>query len=202
MRTATQHRRLAAAFIAVGMIALALLPSCRTAERAPSPVARSAEEAPPQRTPQRWLENEGPRLTADELARVTVPVPRAWSAETDVYAVFAGQVHRYSDDAAARNSLGRFVVLAHETSFSIGETTETSRFFTMYADLGEVAVRPRQRVAAGDAIASARADGETGVRIGVYTTADDPVWRRQTGRPPIVVDGYYFWDPSFVLSPP
>lgn len=202
MRTATQHRRLVAAFVAVGVTAIALLSSCRTAEQAPSPPKHAPEEAAPVPAPERWLDNEGPRLTAEELVRVTVPVPRAWSVESGVYAVFAGQVHRYSDAGAERNGIGRFVVLTHETTFSIGETTESSRFFTMYADLGEVAVRPRQQVAAGEAIASARADGETGVRIGVYTAGDDPVWRRQTGRPPIVVDGYFFWDPSFVLSPP
>jgi hypothetical protein len=148
------------------------------------------------------MENSGPTLAAEDLMRVTVPVPRAWSAEPGVYAIFDGRVHRYSAAAGNGSGLGRFVELAHETTFSMGETPETSRFFTIYAELGAAEVRPREQIEAGDAIGSAAPGKETSVRVGVYTRTDDPVWRRQTGRAPIVVDGYFFWDPSFVLSPP
>ncbi|MFP4374630.1 MAG: hypothetical protein ACLFPO_09885 [Spirochaetaceae bacterium] len=159
------------------------------------------EEAPPEAAPDTWTENRGPQLTPEEVRRVTVPLPSAWSESPEVHALFAGAVHRYSTSPENESGLGRFVELVHDTEFSIGGEAEHSRFYTMYAGLDDATVRPEQTISAGRAIGAASAD-ESGVRIGVYTRDDDPVWRRQTGRPPITVNGFYFWDPSFVLSPP
>lgn len=176
-------------------------PEQAVVERQPPVEAGTEEQAPPERAPETWMENRGPRLTSEELRRVTVPVPSAWSQSPEVYALFAGAVHRYSNSPNNESGFGRFVELTHETEFSIGGETERSRFYTVYAGLDDVSVSPAQTTPAGSAVGSAAA-GETGVRVGVYTRDDDPIWRRQTGRPPVVIDDFYFWDPSFVLSPP
>lgn len=165
------------------------------------PVEEGTEEAQPERVPDTWMENPGPQLSSEEVRRVTVPVPSAWSESPEVNALFAGAVHRYSNSPDSGGGFGRFVELTHEAEFSIGGEIERSRFQTVYAGLDTVSVRPTQTIPAGSAIGSV-ATGETGVRVGVYTRSDDPIWRRQTGRPPIIMDGFYFWDPSFVLSPP
>lgn len=179
--------------------------ACETPPERPAAGPAPAEEAPEERVPEEapdaWLENDGPLLSAEEVMRVTVPIPSSWASEPAAYALFAGRVHRYSREAAGTEALGLFVEIAHETEFAMGGDTQRSEFYTLYARLGSVDVTPRERVAAGDTLGAAR-EGETGLRVGVYTRTDDPVWRRQTGRPPIAVDGYYFWDPSFVLSPP
>jgi len=190
----------------LALVIALLLAGCASAPQraavAERPVEEGTEERPPaERVPETWTENRGPRLTSEELLRVTVPVPSAWSESREVYTLFAGVVHRYSNSAHNESGFGRFVAIAHETEFSIGERTERSNFYTVYAELADVSVRPAQSLPAGGTVGSA-ATGETGVRMGVYTRSDDPIWRRQSGRPPIILDGFYFWDPSFVLSPP
>ncbi len=181
--------------------ACASAPEQAAVEQRPPVEEGTEEQAPPERAPDTWTENRGPQLNAEEVRRVTVPVPSAWSESTEVHALFSGVVHRYSNSADNRSGFGRFVELAHETEFSIDGETERSMYYTVYAGLEAVEVRPAQTIPAGGAIGTA-ATGETGVRVGVYTRSDDPIWRRQTGRPPIIMNGFHFWDSSFVLSPP
>ena len=181
--------------------ACASAPEQAAVEQRPPDEERTEEQAPPERAPETWTENPGPQLTLEQVRRVTVPVPSAWSESADVYALFPGVVHRYSNSSDNGSGFGRFVELAHETEVSIDGQTERSRYYTVYAGLEAVAVRPAGTIPAGGAIGTA-ATGDTGVRVGVYTRDDDPIWRRQTRRPPIILDGFYFWDPSFVLSPP
>ena len=176
-------------------------PQQATVEQRPPAEEGTEEQAPPERAPETWTENLGPQLSPEEVRRVTVPVPSAWSESAHVYSLFPGVVHRYSNSDDNGSGFGRFVEVAHETEFSIEGEAERSRYYTVYAGLEAVAVRPAGTIPAGGAIGTA-ATGDTGVRVGVYTRDDDPIWRRQTRRPPIILDGFYFWDPSFVLSPP
>ncbi len=196
MKGRTRFRRL------MWLVAVSLMvAACSSAPEQAAVEDGTDEQAPPERVPDTWTENQGPQLTSEEVLRVTVPVPSAWSESAEVYALFPGVVHRYSDAADNGSGFGRFVELTHETEFSIEGETERSRYYTVYAGLEAVAVRPAETIPAGGAIGKA-ATGETGVRVGVYTRVDDPIWRRQTRRPPIILDDFYFWDPSFVLSPP
>lgn len=181
--------------------ACASAPEHEAVQQRPPAEEGTEEKAPPERGPDTWMENRGPQLNAEEVRRVTVPVPSAWSESAEVHSLFSGVVHRYSNSADNGSGFGRFVEVAHETEFSIEGKTERSRYYTVYAGLEAVAVRPAQTIPAGTGIGTA-ATGETGVRVGVYTRDDDPIWRRQTQRPPITINGFYFWDPSFVLSPP
>ncbi|MFP3960366.1 MAG: hypothetical protein ACLFUX_09375 [Spirochaetaceae bacterium] len=201
--------------LAAIMLVISVPLACRTApppaDRASAPEAHRPSEPEPERPPDTWTENEGPSLSDRELAEVTVLVPSRWTEKAEAYALFAGRVHRYSDDPRNRTGLGRFVELEHETQLDTGSGAQESRFYTVYTGLTGILVEPEERVSSGDAIGTteepspdvdADTGDEPGVRIGVYTASDDPLWRSQTKAAPITVDGYYFWDPTFVLSPP
>jgi hypothetical protein len=160
-------------------------------------------DAEPERPQREWLENEGPQLNADEIECVTVEIPAATAERPRSYALFAGRVHRFSAASGNPSGLGPFVELEHETRFELEGKAQTSRFFTLYGGLEDIAVGMNAAVNAGDPVGEVPEDGGTPrYRVAIYTMVDDPVWRRQTQRPPILVDGYYFWDPSSVLNPP
>lgn len=185
--------------------AVLIVVSCATrAERTTPASAGPVPERAPERVeevPEAWNLDGGPVFEAELVERVTVPVPSRWSSSAEAFALFEGRVHRYSNADGNASGLGRFVELEHVSAFTVGGETQKTRFHTVYAGLGGVSVEPDEHIGAGSPVGT-MSDGETGLRIAVFTTRDDPVWRRQTGRPPIEIDGYYFWDPSFVLSPP
>lgn len=195
-------------------------------ERRDAEPERGVEEAPPET----WFANEGPHLSPEDVRRVAVrmPVSQVFSTGTEdadvdsaagtgtaagtedaqadsdypkAHALFKGEVHRYSNERDNEAGFGRFVELSHEFRIELGESIERSRFFTMYGGLSDTFTRPGTDISAGAPIGKVDME-EKSVLIAVYTEDDDPVWRQQTKRPPIKVDGYYFWDPSFVLSLP
>ncbi|MGM0674752.1 MAG: hypothetical protein ACQETQ_08660 [Spirochaetota bacterium] len=188
-------------------------PAVDAPEQRESEPEREREEVPPER----WLENEGPYLSAEDVRRVMVRMPvdevltmgtedsteesPSEGDEPHAHALFEGEVHRYSNERGNGTGLGRFVELRHETRIELGDTVEHTEFFTIYAGLSSTSVRPRTTTSPGDPVGTADTN-EGSVLIAVYTRSHDPVWRKQTARSHISVDGYYFWDPSFVLSPP
>lgn len=185
----------------VALVVLLVVSCSTTPERPAQGAVGSPPEQGEEQVPRTWNLDAGPVLDAELVRRVTVPVPSFWSSSSEAFALFEGSVHRYSKSGNNAGGLGRFVELEHESEFAVVGETQRTRFYTLYVALGTVTVEPGEQVDAGSALGT-MADGDTGLRIAVLTHEDDPVWRRQSGRPPIEIDGYYFWDPSFVLSPP